>query len=271
MALSIKANEPEMPVLLMSNMTALADLSIEMLNVFDRHITLAMSHYTQQGIERFLKAKTYLYDLSPFEETIYLDVDALWLPGRKPSELFDNLCQTDFTIGCHTVADMKTCEAEKPGYIFWGDLKRIKQYYKIKDGKMPQTQSAFIYFKKSDKIKAYFDLVKQIYDDEQAPYTPWINDGKGDEYAFNVASLLSGIMPHQVPYYPTHFFTIAPILNDADLCKQYYAIQMGGGKCAEWIIKSYNQFVEKYYQDAGVSPGFWHQDKNKAIEERAGW
>jgi hypothetical protein len=271
MALSIKLNDPSAHISLFYSEQSLKSLSDKHLAIFDTITEVPENLYMQSGTRRYLNVKTYIYDLSPYDHTLYIDVDALWLPGKKVSNLFEELKDIDFTIGCHTQCNMETLESEKNNYIYWGDVAKIKEYFRIQTGYMPQTQSAFIYFRKGENIKAYFEIVIAINNDEHCPHTPWINGGKGDEYCFNVASALSGIMPHQIPYHPTHFFQIAPILNDTMLSRDYWAIQMGGGKCEEWIVQAYNRMLKAYYLQAGADAGFYHQNKKDVIPEREGW
>jgi hypothetical protein len=271
MALSIKLNDPEAHITLLYSEQSLSSLSDDQRGIFNTIKEVPQVLYMQDGKCRYLNVKTYMYDLSPYDRTLYIDVDALWMPGKKVSDLFEELKEVDFTIGCHTRCNMETLQSEKNNYIYWGDVGKIRDYFRIRTGYMPQTQSAFVYFRKCYKIRAYFDIVIAINNDEHCPHTPWINGGKGDEYCFNVASALSGIMPHQIPYHPTHFFQIAPILNDTDLAKNYWAIQMGGGKCEEWIVQVYNKMLKEYYLQAGSDAGFYHQNKKDVITEREGW
>ena len=36
--------------------------------------------------------------ISPFDETIFLDVDMIWNPKKKPEDLFEELNNPDFTM-----------------------------------------------------------------------------------------------------------------------------------------------------------------------------
>ena len=66
--------------------------------LFDQMHTMPEEYYITNGIEKYLKAKTHIYDLSPFDETIFLDVDMIWNPKKKPEDLFEELKNLNFTM-----------------------------------------------------------------------------------------------------------------------------------------------------------------------------
>jgi hypothetical protein len=272
MALSIKMNEPSTHITLLYSPSAVGEITLQMLSFFDNMVLVPEAFYMKNGVARYLDVKTLLYRLSPYDRTIYLDVDALWMPGKKPSAWFDELKDEDFAIGSHKQYNVKG-KNEKQNYLYWGDPVKIVAHYApaIKGDVLPQTQSGFIYFRKCERMREYFLIANSIQNDPHAPTRRWINDGVADEFSFNVSCLITGILPHKIPYYPTHFFEICPIMNDNDLIRNYYAIQMGGAKCEEWIIAAYNRILKEYYLKAGIDPGWYHVDKKKAVPDRAGW
>ena len=89
MAVTIKAVE-EIPIAVVCDDTALSHLTDDQKKIFDFLIPLPITYRTGFG------AKLHLDELTPFEKTMYVDVDMLWL-GRKPSELFTDLNGISFT------------------------------------------------------------------------------------------------------------------------------------------------------------------------------
>ena len=103
--------------------------------------------YNHNGIESFYRVKGFLPELSPFDETVFLDVDMVWSPGRKADDLFD--VDANFTMINEGYIDFATLENTiSKNYHFWAQPQLVKEAYNLNDSKLYQFRSEYIYFKK---------------------------------------------------------------------------------------------------------------------------
>ena len=162
LALSIKTQDPECKIAIVCDDSCLVDLQDNMYNKFDIFIEPEESDLYVDGKMMPSRFKTLLYDYSPFEKTIFLDVDSLWFPGKKVSWLFFELKDLDFTAYIST-----TFEASKDGdkkLMDWGSVGYFCEKLGIKEGRIDQMHSHFIYFTECDKVEKFFENAKWSYD-----------------------------------------------------------------------------------------------------------
>jgi hypothetical protein len=88
------------------------------------------------------------YDLSPYDETVILDADMLFL--SDVSHWWDMMSKYDMLI----TSKVKTYRDD------WVDISPYRKTFIANN--MPNTYSAFTYFKKSQKNKTFFNLLKSI-------------------------------------------------------------------------------------------------------------
>lgn len=265
MALSIKHTDPEMPVMLIHDYVSLGGLTQKHLAVFDIKHSLD-SHHTNENTQPY-RSKFFLYDLSPFERSIYIDVDGLWLPRMSATKLFESLRNVDFTMINEGYHDMSTgLKTMSSKYTFWMVPEKIQETFprnkNAKTGKAYQLRSEFIYFKKCSKNKKFFDLALKVYDDKKLKVKE-IFSKVPDEYGFNIASLLLAHYPHEENYTPVYweFLHHNPVMNLEEMYHKYFAYSMGGHRSATRQEKLYNQLV-KFYHNAAHFQFPW-QWKNK--------
>jgi len=128
------------------------------------------------------KLKLHMDLLTPFEQTMYLDVDGLCLQPIAP--LFELL--KGRKVASQVVSETKTDADWWP--CKWMPFESVKRVYPVKDGIIQEINSSFIYFEKgSDE---YFETARKCYIDDYK--TQWGN-AFPDELAFNVAANICGI------------------------------------------------------------------------------
>jgi hypothetical protein len=88
------------------------------------------------------------YDLSPYDETVILDADMLFL--SDVSSWWDMMSKYDMLI----TNKVKTYRDE------WVDISPYRKTFTANN--MPNTYSAFTYFKKTQRNKTFFNLLKSI-------------------------------------------------------------------------------------------------------------
>lgn len=148
LAVTIKAVEPDIPIAVVKTETSLCHLGPSQKNVFDFLIDCPPEVPVGCG------CKLWAYDLSPFEETLLLDADMLWLPKRSPYTLIGQLPEdvefTGITEGYHDYTENQSHDVNK-NYFFWADCNEIKTKYKIKAEKIYQWRSEVLFFRKTKK------------------------------------------------------------------------------------------------------------------------
>jgi len=257
LALSIKAHN-DIRVCLLYDNKAVSNLGQKDLEIFDDKVLFNYEDCTVNGQIQYQRAKLCVYDYSPYDFTIYMDADSLWLPGKKIDDL--DIYKRDFTIGMY---GEYTGNRTQNGYMFWGDPIVICNYFDIEY--LPQTISGFFAFKKNKTTKLLFDVAKYVYDDEKAPAMKWAN-GKADEYCFNVAMAKIGM--RQEKFNVFYFEKINKGLSNEQIYDNYFGIAMGTHKVSENLVIIYNKLVNLYCQQKGITKRFYHIDKKEVIPER---
>jgi glycosyltransferase involved in cell wall biosynthesis len=128
------------------------------------------------------KMKLHMDLLTPFEQTLYLDVDGICLkPIGGLFELMQGRTVCSQVVSEHdTKADWWPCK--------WMPLDAVKRVYPLNEGIIQEINSSFIYFEKS--ATKFFETARQSYIDDYK--TQWGNSFP-DELAFNVAGNICGI------------------------------------------------------------------------------
>lgn len=257
---TIRNKDKEIPILLYITEGLLSDSKMRALqNTLNVEVkVLDPEHYTVDGDIRFVKAKTRLYELSPFKKTIFLDVDMIFFPRKTLSQLFESLDGKEFSIISEGHFDIKQNQELPNGfYTYWGDRDTILEKYPEikKQGRLNKLRSEFLYFEKSPKIKKLFTLVKQVYDN---PLTRSIKIGEAlpDEYAFNIATSILGYQfDAWSPIYWEYKRQVMnkPIESEFVLFNNYYAFSVGGNVTVDWQKSIYNRHISGSMGNLGLS------------------
>lgn len=258
---SIRNKDKEIPILLYVTEGLLAPQRQRIFEgIFKTKVqVLDPKHYTTDGRVTFVKAKTRLYELSPFQKTMYLDVDMVWLPRTTVSQAFALLEGVPFTMPSEGYFDIPENVMKTTGfYQFWSDKWDIlDKYPQIKEqGRLNQLRSEMIYFEKSPEIKKLFTLAKKVYDNPLTRPTS-IGGALPDEYAFNIASSIMGIHPHDDQFYPIYWeFKRAvmrkPPVDQFEIMAKYWAYSVGGNETTLDQKNLYNRWIKGSMNTAGM-------------------
>lgn len=262
LAMSIKYTSPDARITLLyagDGKSHIQDTSL-----FDKMILVDPKHYTTDGRVEYMKAKTALYKLTPYKETIYMDADTIWINSKTVNQLFDEMAMIDFTMANLSYMNLDQ-DIIPDSFGVWASPQHIKDHFGFKKGKFYNLSSEFIYFKKDKKVAKLFRDAFDLWD---APinHIPF-NNGMPDELPFTISMIKNNIYPHKDNYKP--FYWEAGIkpplrLSGPDL-KPYYAYSMGGHKSHPVMKKVYDNYVQFYCKQFGVgSPYFW-------IDKNTGW
>lgn len=248
LALSIKASE-QFPVALVYRNPSIDHLNNIQLSIFDHLIALP-----EQFREGYC-TKLHLDELSPFDHTLYLDADMLWLPGKKPSQLFKELEGVGYT----GITEGKTGDINQ-AYYFWADESDIRKTYNLDN--VYQWRSEVIYFQKGTKV---FETARSL--DIKLTTVKRFGGSIPDELYFNIACALTDTHPHKYKWTPAYWPRLHKDMIPADL-HQYYLLSFGSNFASKSMKDKYKQIVAASAQKIGVRPMFELHSKRSFMVER---
>lgn len=252
LCMTIKATDCSIPVYLFWNGAALNHLSLEQREIFD--------HLEQIKQDSF-GAKLHLYEFSPFEQTLYLDVDMAWLPKSKPEHLFSD-CEADY---CSITEG--TNDDPHPKYYFWADWDEIKSVYGITN--MHQWRSEVICFRKTDRVKQMFMMAQEIYANPRLKTLHRFGEHIPDELAINIACAKIGIEPHIYKWQPSYWPRLHGEGKTLDTVHHnYYLISCGSNANSGYTRRIYDRTVAAAAYKLGRRHVFPLFDKKEFIKER---
>jgi hypothetical protein len=259
LAASIRVSDKEVNICLVHD-GRFSDLAGNEQSLFSKNIICPDAHCKTNGQEDCIKAKTRLYELTPYQQTLFLDVDMVWLLDKPVSELIDSLEGIDFTI-------MNTGPVEK---CYWAEPDELRRVLGD-ETPMYVFYSELIYFEKGDKTKGFFKKVKQAFDKPIVDARTFGTSAMPDELAFIIASLQTGVLPHQDNWFPVywHFRDKGKRhLQPYQLSKEFYAYSIGGNVTPEYAKAHYNNLTAHYCKAMGIKQPYQVRDKRSYIMER---
>jgi hypothetical protein len=275
LAVSIRFHDKNIPICLFYATDGIGHFRDKDLKLFTEVRKVPEHCYAVNGKNNWFRVKTFLYDLSPFDETIYLDADMIWLMRKKPAQLFGELAHCDFTIinEAHYDFNEDLSSTITKKYSFWGDMEAIRKAYAeegdFSTGRLYMMRSEFIYFKKSAANKKYFDLVNQIYDGPKVK-TAIIGGCLPDEFAFNIAGCILHHYPHQDLFSPVFWnYMHAELRKEGEtVYDNFYAYSIGGNVTQRGQKNAYNNLVKYYFRQSGLTLPWALIDKRSFLTER---
>lgn len=261
LCLSIKAVE-NFPVAVIYAGRALNHLSDKQKSVFDHVIEM-----TDPEIPISSGVKLWVNEYTPFKETLLLDADMLWMPKRKPSELFEELQGINFTAITEGYHDYETKEEDiNPAYFFWADVNEIAEVYKINKGKIYQWRTEVMYFKKADKI---FNLARKVYQNPNLKTVKVYATGIADELGINVSCAVHGIDPHVFRWQPAYWHMLNNMqIPDINSMYNYYLVSFGANNAPGSLKNFYDRVVKAACYKLGHQHLFTLMSKRDYLPER---
>lgn len=275
LAASIKNQTPDISI------TLIHDDSIESIKskvesldkFFDTLIECPKEYYTDNGKTCYFKSKLFLYDLTPYNKTLFLDADIIWSDKLTIDKLFDELKDVEFTVISEGVIDWKTGKRDiNSKYTFWAPIEEIQQAYAeeeaFHEGKMYQIRSELIYFTKSQKNEDFFELAKLVFEEPRVKVTQ-IGGGNADEFAFNIASCLLAHYPHKDKYCPLYWhYMHEGRIQDFVVLKIHYGMSIGGNIIRNFAKDLYNATARLNAKKAGIKHPYQASSKRDSLPER---
>lgn len=262
--MSLKAYEPSLLIHLVHDSKAIKHLNDAERSLFDSFSDADPADYMIDGKPQYQRMKLCAHKYSPFEETLYIDVDTLWFPKKPISGLISHLRAHNFFIGKN--AEFNPTAKNKPNnYTYWyKDPLQICKYFKLTNP-MPQTISGVFWFKKSAFCDRLFVRCLEIYNDKAAPCRQWAN-GKPDEYCFNVA--LSELGYQQKNTHLVYFDKVNGVISREQMCNNFWGLAAGGNQLIDVVRSFYNDLVKAYSKVFNTGITRFHVDKMAVIRER---
>lgn len=258
LAMSLKAMG-NVEIAVMFNGRGMSHISPDQLDYFDHVI------HIDESIRADTSCKLYANKYTPFEKTLLLDADLLWLPFFDPNKLLDELEGITLT----GITEGKEDEPKvNPPYFFWADVTEMKEKYAQKV-MMYQWRTEVMYFNKEGG--RVIDRALEIVNNHGLDSVKLFANHVPDELGVNLAAAEAGIIPHKyrwIPSYwpPMHSNTI-PALKD--LKDQYYFISFGGKSTGSALKMIYDTICSHSCNKFGIQHIFRLMDKKGNIPDRA--
>jgi len=255
LALSLKLSNPDIPIALITDFQCLSSLSASQRDVFDHQIHAKKEDYMDQGLLNPFMLKSRIYHYSPFESTLYLDGDNLFMHNQKSlTELMDSLKTQNFQmheVKRYTKSTADTCK------MIWIQRKGITladlwdEYGLSDDTVYPEYNSSFIWWKKNKKNEKFFDQVAINYMDRRVDFLP-LGKCYPDEMAWNLTSAQMKQYGEWDGYRPCFFSweNEKKDFNVGAIGSKYYFMTMAGGYHSSGLVKGYDSLVKNYRMQA---------------------
>jgi len=260
LAITLKATGDNIPVaLLYSNAhdnykCTLDYIPNHLKTLFTHLIEVPEEYYTYKGRFIYQKAKNYLYNLSPFDGSLCIDADSLWVHDfrgmnndskHSPEALLNELLNINLTY---------TLYSSQPNNVSWLTkeltLEMIRKEYGIPDENIfYNIQSSVIYFSKGLKAERYFEISQKLYNTFSMPCVQWAG-ALPDEMIFNLASAMMGIVPHNIDW-KLLAQPVSVKLNNSNIEKifaEYSLLSMSGAQVPGGYIRAYQYLIGKAHQ-----------------------
>jgi hypothetical protein len=258
LALTIKATGSKIPVALIHDKEAIDHLKIEHLNLFDQ---LIPSEWNWNKI-RFNIDK-----LTPFDHTMQLDADMLWL-WKDPAEVFELAGDSELLVTNEGVHDLSTGEEKMTGNYGWlADFQETVNAYKLK-GNIYMMRWELLLFRNTDKVRKMLAKAEQIWNKPKVEGV-WKFEGRAaDEFAFYVACCHYGMDQVLAPFIPAYWCRKEWNPTVAEIDKKYHAISFGGNTASKQYQKIYDIILQVACNKIGLPYSFRLQSKRTHLTSR---
>lgn len=228
LACSIRSVDATIPIAVVWSDSSLSHLTEGQLEIFTHKIQLPQLYRTGFGV------KLHLDELTPFDKTLCLDVDMLWL-GREPSELFASLAGVSFTLITEGCSDKPN-----PKYYFWAEPQEIKEAYGVT--RIWQSRSEVMYFEKGTEV---FKKARELQPELKLQTIRKFGDWIPDELYFNITMGVLGVDPHEPNWMPAYWARLHGELmpNLAVLYKDYYLLSFGSNAASPIMKRAYDNVM----------------------------
>jgi hypothetical protein len=276
LALSLRLSDCRVPIALVTDGKALDSLSEQQCRVFDQQITVRSSHCLDDGVANPYLLKMHLFDITPFERTLYLDVDAVFFRGyRSFQTLLEELGESSFQI--QEEFRFTKARAHGPNHYLWGDLPTIWSEFALSpDALFVEYNSSLIWFDRSEPNQRFFELAQSTYHEPRVPLET-IGTFVPDEVAWSIASAsleYYGSRPLYQPIYVQNFSEVRrrfPELRSREeyqeIVREHYLLGLPAVPPTRSVVHFYNELVRKNALESGDSRPFLFRAEEKLVRK----
>lgn len=237
LAVSLKSFNDGIHITLVKEDSAYGQLDIDQMRIFDNAIDCKEEWITGKNGTDYYKAKIHLDEITPYERTLYLDVDMVWNHRKSPSEVFADLDGLTFTTANR--GRISTIDGElKSRWVSVSDLSKYHDLSYVYD-----VSSEFMYFEDT-KV---FEVAREVYEANEMPVGKF---GKGlpDEVWIAIAIEKTNTRLHESPYMPTYWqpFYFNKFHND-EFMLNHLATSIGGAFVHPRIAKFYSHITQSHF------------------------
>lgn len=212
--------------------------------------------------------KIKLFEISPFEKTLYLDVDGVCLQDISP--LFKEL--EDHNVFAQVIDFGK--KDDKITYSEWANNTTIWEHFKLKeDAVLCGTQTSVIYFNRSKEARKFFSQLKENYENKlpkEKYLLMWgFKKNHPDELYYSGTMAQFNIVPDrriQPIFFPDKVEEISKIMSN------YYILSQFGGQALvrPYAHDLYNRHLSAIMRSGKKDHLFKSQNlyKNKMIVQK---
>src|ERR1700741_1401819 len=198
LAASIKSNGCELPICLIYQSGAIGTLTSKHKALFTD-----MSLITNDKVNNgdYFYAKLLLDQLTPYDQTLYMDADTIVMPGNDLTEYFK---QHEGGIDFKNSGSKQLKDFEK-GISGWMDASQIAKAYDLpEETELYNIHSEWVLFDKSNAVLDMFKAAKEVYENPKIDMRTFGNN-IADEAAFAIAMAITGCYPNRKPYHIGHW------------------------------------------------------------------
>ncbi len=272
--LSMKVNCPEIPVVLYHDNPAVVSLTPRHRRLFDAMQLFPSEYYFYEGKREIFRSKSRMFDFTPFDKTLWLDADVIIHPGKgnQIREIFnsehDYYAQTYNLIDCNT--GKRLVDSIYPDGLWASLTPALVKYYKLKDKALPQINSSFVYFEKTERMRAFFEEVKTIWKESAGRLSKSFRQELPDEFFFHMAGARLGVQTPEIPFAPLygdHEFQDAygRWIGDDAVLKNHIGTMLYGLDVPNHIQTIYDTLVERYHDEKNLTKIRPFRHVNKSI------
>lgn len=259
LALSLKVSQPDIKIAIVKEGISINHLNEKQKKIFDHIIECPPEYYK----DSYFRAKFFLYDLTPFDQTLFLDADMLWSPYQSIQSFIDSFTEKIQFETRSEITDGK-CFSE------WCDVKQVMIDFKI--DYYYDLSSQIIWFEKCKEVKKIFKDAHKAFDSKDL-VTKKFAGYKPDEPAFSIAIAKSNIKM-RCPFKATYWSHAEnkKFLSQKEIF-QYPAMSVGGNWNQDNIKDIYRDtakwFAFKMKDVLGVNIFYPLLDKKDYLKERS--
>lgn len=197
---------------------------------------------------------------SPFDRTLFLDVDTIWGPHKAPKQLLAELAGKEFQC---VIRARKATDSEEKITSQWFKLSDVKEAYGFEA--VYDISSELIYFEGQPKV---FKTARKIYADPKIEIGKFGN-GLPDE-AFFILALEAEKMELKTPFEPTYWEPAKyPHQHSREYIQNHWILSVGGAFYTQHIKRIYDSLLDMYFYHSGMAgTPFQLQAKSNIFPER---